>query len=34
MAFDCNGDQLCDFDGDCMEDFDQKAKYLYSVDSE
>lgn len=33
MAFDCNGEPLCPFDQNCMEDFDAKAKYLFRVEN-
>jgi len=31
MAIDCNGDWLCELEDNCMEEFDEKAEYLYSV---
>lgn len=31
MAFDCNGEPLCDFEtGDCMEGFTDRAEFLFS----
>lgn len=31
MAFDCNGEQLCAFEEDCMYRFLKKADYLFSA---
>lgn len=29
MAFDCNNEPLCDFDENCMQDFDRNAQFLF-----
>ena len=31
MAFNCNGEALCEFSEDCMIDFYENAEYLYSA---
>jgi len=31
MAIDCDGEPLCEFTDDCMEDFFRKAEYIFSA---